>query len=193
MFSSASLHCLISLSLDSFIDAAAAAWPATTCFFMSSILASRALCSATASQVPTLRPVMVAVKSPCLPPFCVMVLLNSVWAALYCWSITIVLPSLQDSVTVVRVAVRLLSVTLQSRLFGSWRAARSGSSPWQERCGFIMPAGMPGTFMVISHSSPSAAATDEANASNAQPSRLILISNPPLEPSVHSPTPWIPP
>ena len=76
-----------------------------------------------------------------------MVLLNSVRAALYCWSITIVLPSLQDRVTVVRVADFLLSVTLQSRLFGSSCVARAGSSPWQTRRAGIMPAGMPGMFI----------------------------------------------
>src|SRR5262245_65559369 len=112
IFSSDPAHCLIRASSASFIAVAEAAAPTAACFLMSSICASCFLRSATASQVPTLRPLMFMVKSPCLPPFVVMVLLNSVRAALYCWSITIVLPSLQDSVTVVRVAVRLLSVTL---------------------------------------------------------------------------------
>ncbi len=147
---------------------------------MSSILASRCLRSATASHVPTLRPVMLMVMSPCLPPFDVMVLLNSVRAALYCWSITMVLPSLQDRVTVVRVAVLLLSVTLQSRLFGSCRAASSGSSPWQERCGGTMPAGMPGMLMVISHKSPLfCAAAASGSATTAAAKKRILISDPP--------------
>src|SRR5688572_10967286 len=181
MPSSAVEHCLIWLSLCCFIAAALAAAPAAACFFMSSIFSSRALFSATASQAPTLRPVMFIWKSPCLPPLLVMVLLNSVRAALVnCCSMVIVLPSGQLRTTVVPSAVFFVPVTLQSFLLGSCVAAREGSSPWQTRCGFIIPAGMPGMFIVISHSSPlplPCAAAASGRASNTAPTRPVLISN----------------
>jgi hypothetical protein len=151
--STASAHCPICCSRCwRIMSCACADWRS-----IDAICASRFFRSAVASHAPTLRADTVIVMSPCGLVMRI-VPLYSVRAALYVFSMCI-FPCGQLTVIDILLPDCFWSEILHASLCCPGTACFFGSLSWHTCCvDAPMPLGMPGTFMVTSHSSPSCAA-----------------------------------